>query len=377
MWAMFGSDFDECSVYGTCSQSCTNTLGSYSCSCVEGYLPQPDNRSCKAKNGKQQPTEVHLQGPHQHVFRIYCSRPVPVDRLPVLLIANSQNIQASSLSGTTVHSLLSTSTKQTTAMDFLYAEETVCWIHVGDSPVSTHLKCAKIPNLKSFTEDRVINISLSLHSEYTPVVCLSTHLSHGGSVVSQYTEKPSTIFTSSFGLFFHLFLPLLRSELRFFKKSTGSPCCCLSVMWTPWSSSCEQTSHTLSFSSHTKEHKEFCITTMFPPENTLHVSAVQDMKLQLRLVHIQDPTSSGRFFCVLQLIIFFLYLYHCAKQQSNMQRPSEPTWIYWARYLLLRCSTCDFMLVVVYSAFYVCSRHLSSQKKAINTDWTVVGFSHL
>ncbi|XP_029681819.1 low-density lipoprotein receptor-related protein 1-like isoform X3 [Takifugu rubripes] len=131
-------DFDECSVYGTCSQSCTNTDGGYTCSCVEGYLPQPDNRSCKAKN-------------------------VPVDRLPVLLIANSQNIQATSLSGTTVHSLLSTTTKQTTAMDFLYAEETVCWIHVGDSPSSTHLKCARIPNLKSFTEERIINISLSLH----------------------------------------------------------------------------------------------------------------------------------------------------------------------------------------------------------------------
>uniref|UniRef100_A0A3B3CNN9 EGF-like domain-containing protein n=1 Tax=Oryzias melastigma TaxID=30732 RepID=A0A3B3CNN9_ORYME len=131
-------DFDECSVYGTCSQTCTNTEGSYTCSCVEGYLSQPDNRSCKAKN-------------------------VPVDRLPVLVIANSQNIQATSLSGSTVHSLLSTSTKQTTAMDFIYAKETICWIHVGDSPSATHLKCALIPNLKSFTEERVINISFSLH----------------------------------------------------------------------------------------------------------------------------------------------------------------------------------------------------------------------
>ncbi|XP_029548487.1 low-density lipoprotein receptor-related protein 1 [Salmo trutta] len=130
-------DFDECSVYGTCSQSCTNTEGSYTCSCVEGYLPQPDNRSCKAKND-------------------------PVERNSVLLIANSQNIQATSLSGTTI-SLLSTTTKQTTAMDFLYAQEQVCWIHVSDSPTSTHLKCAKIPNLKSFTDERVINISVSLH----------------------------------------------------------------------------------------------------------------------------------------------------------------------------------------------------------------------
>lgn len=45
-------DFDECNVYGTCSQTCTNTHGSYTCSCVEGYLLQPDHKSCKAKNGK-------------------------------------------------------------------------------------------------------------------------------------------------------------------------------------------------------------------------------------------------------------------------------------------------------------------------------------
>ena len=90
---------------------------------------------------------------------------VPVDRLPVLLIANSQNIQATSLSGITVHSLLSASTKQTTAMDFLYAQETVCWIHVGEAPAPTHLLCAKITNLKSFTEERVINVSLSLQRE--------------------------------------------------------------------------------------------------------------------------------------------------------------------------------------------------------------------
>uniref|UniRef100_A0AAR2JKN9 EGF-like domain-containing protein n=1 Tax=Pygocentrus nattereri TaxID=42514 RepID=A0AAR2JKN9_PYGNA len=131
-------DFDECTVYGTCSQTCTNTEGSYSCSCVEGYLAQPDNRSCKAKN-------------------------VPVERLPVLLIANSQNIQATSLSGTSSSSLY-TSTKQTTAMDFLYDQETVCWIHVGDTPAGTQLKCAKIPNLKSFMDETVINITLSLHN---------------------------------------------------------------------------------------------------------------------------------------------------------------------------------------------------------------------
>ncbi|MGH0138787.1 UNVERIFIED_CONTAM: hypothetical protein FKN15_000916 [Acipenser sinensis] len=48
-------------------------------------------------------------------------------------------------------------------MDFNYAEETVCWIHVGDSASSTVLKCSRIPNLKAFAEERLINISLSLH----------------------------------------------------------------------------------------------------------------------------------------------------------------------------------------------------------------------
>nr|XP_042700082.1 LOW QUALITY PROTEIN: prolow-density lipoprotein receptor-related protein 1 [Chrysemys picta bellii] len=131
-------DFDECTIYGTCSQTCTNTEGSYTCSCVEGYLLQPDNRSCKAKNE-------------------------PVDRPPVLLIANSQNILATYLSGGPVPNIIPTSTKQTTAMDFNYIEDTVCWVHVGDSASQTILKCAKIPNLKGFVEERSINISLSLH----------------------------------------------------------------------------------------------------------------------------------------------------------------------------------------------------------------------
>ncbi|XP_066473947.1 prolow-density lipoprotein receptor-related protein 1 [Tiliqua scincoides] len=131
-------DFDECNVYGTCSQTCTNNHGSYTCSCVEGYLLQPDHKSCKAKNE-------------------------PVERPPVLLIANSQNIMATYLNGGPVPNITPTSTKQTTAMDFNYVEDTVCWVHVGDSSLQTILKCAKIPNLKGFVEEWSINISLSLH----------------------------------------------------------------------------------------------------------------------------------------------------------------------------------------------------------------------
>lgn len=130
-------DFNECSVYRTCSQTCSNNEGSYTCSCVEGYLLQPDNRSCKAKND-------------------------PVEQLPVLLITNLNDIRCTSLSGMPTR-LPAISTNQTTAMDFNYAQETVCWIDVGDSPANTHLKCASIPELKTVTDIRIINISLSLH----------------------------------------------------------------------------------------------------------------------------------------------------------------------------------------------------------------------
>lgn len=83
----------------------------------------------------------------------------------MLLIANSQNILATYLSGAPVPNITPTSAKQTTAMDFNYVEDTVCWVHVGDSASQTILKCAKIPNLKGFVEERSINISLSLHRE--------------------------------------------------------------------------------------------------------------------------------------------------------------------------------------------------------------------
>ena len=41
------SDVDECSVLnGGCHQVCTNTQGSYYCSCNEGYQLEEDNSTC-------------------------------------------------------------------------------------------------------------------------------------------------------------------------------------------------------------------------------------------------------------------------------------------------------------------------------------------
>lgn len=83
----------------------------------------------------------------------------------MLLIANSQNILATYLNGAQVSTITPTSTRQTTAMDFSYTNETVCWVHVGDSAAQTQLKCARMPGLKGFVDEHTINISLSLHRE--------------------------------------------------------------------------------------------------------------------------------------------------------------------------------------------------------------------
>lgn len=44
------TDFDECSVNnGGCQDICTNTDGSYYCSCQAGYIFGPDNKTCVGK----------------------------------------------------------------------------------------------------------------------------------------------------------------------------------------------------------------------------------------------------------------------------------------------------------------------------------------
>ena len=39
------ADIDECSRQDTndCQQSCTNTFGSYECTCIDGYEPDPSD----------------------------------------------------------------------------------------------------------------------------------------------------------------------------------------------------------------------------------------------------------------------------------------------------------------------------------------------
>ena len=44
------TDVDECSE-GTsgCSQDCTNTVGSFTCSCFDGYLLDEDGKACNGR----------------------------------------------------------------------------------------------------------------------------------------------------------------------------------------------------------------------------------------------------------------------------------------------------------------------------------------
>lgn len=47
------TDIDECqfTIDPVCSQKCINTIGSFQCSCTNGYILRPDLRTCKALGG--------------------------------------------------------------------------------------------------------------------------------------------------------------------------------------------------------------------------------------------------------------------------------------------------------------------------------------
>uniref|UniRef100_A0A8D8TIU5 Vitellogenin receptor n=1 Tax=Cacopsylla melanoneura TaxID=428564 RepID=A0A8D8TIU5_9HEMI len=44
-------DIDECIHFGICDQTCTNTYGSYVCSCEHGFELQSDGKTCRVKDG--------------------------------------------------------------------------------------------------------------------------------------------------------------------------------------------------------------------------------------------------------------------------------------------------------------------------------------
>nr|XP_026695954.1 low-density lipoprotein receptor-related protein 2-like isoform X2 [Ciona intestinalis] len=59
-------DFDECSVFGMCEQTCENTVGSYKCGCGLGYVPEEehDHLHCKAASVAGAPRLLVSAGPN-------------------------------------------------------------------------------------------------------------------------------------------------------------------------------------------------------------------------------------------------------------------------------------------------------------------------
>ena len=43
---MYHTDINECEGYNDCHQMCTNTAGSYYCSCNAGFVLAVDERTC-------------------------------------------------------------------------------------------------------------------------------------------------------------------------------------------------------------------------------------------------------------------------------------------------------------------------------------------
>ena len=60
-------DIDECTIMnGGCDTHCTNSEGSYECSCSEGYALMPDLRTCSGKrNQKSAPVLMAMCASHE------------------------------------------------------------------------------------------------------------------------------------------------------------------------------------------------------------------------------------------------------------------------------------------------------------------------
>ncbi|KAF7275128.1 hypothetical protein GWI33_012157, partial [Rhynchophorus ferrugineus] len=97
------NDIDEC-MYATdpvCSQKCNNTIGSFKCGCMTGYILRPDLRTCKA-----------------------------VGAPPTLLFANRIDIRQMSLSNSK-YSLILKGLHNVISLDYHYAKKYIYWSDVS------------------------------------------------------------------------------------------------------------------------------------------------------------------------------------------------------------------------------------------------------
>ncbi|XP_066143818.1 prolow-density lipoprotein receptor-related protein 1 [Euwallacea fornicatus] len=113
-------DADECQYDDTCAQICTNTLGSFKCSCVSGY--QQNGTDCKADN-------------------------VPETEPPSLIFTTQTEIRRVMLDGKAWPGNSTLRLLNSNALEFIHRNHTVCYIHHNVSKSS--IVCADINNLEN------------------------------------------------------------------------------------------------------------------------------------------------------------------------------------------------------------------------------------
>lgn len=110
-----------------CDQECTNSLGTFSCSCHPGYILK-NNRSCQAINDP--PSEGHS-----------------------LLFANAidvRHVLFDPKDASKVDKMEVIETKETLALDFLHRNRSVCWISHNNS--YNHMQCVDIGKMSSIEQ---------------------------------------------------------------------------------------------------------------------------------------------------------------------------------------------------------------------------------
>ncbi|CAH2009921.1 unnamed protein product [Acanthoscelides obtectus] len=111
-------DADECELDETCAQLCTNTIGSYKCSCVSGY--QANGTQCNAIN-------------------------VPASEPPSLIFSTQSEIKRVTLDGKPFPGNSTLRLLNSNALEFIHRNHTICYIHHNVTKAS--MMCANINDL--------------------------------------------------------------------------------------------------------------------------------------------------------------------------------------------------------------------------------------
>lgn len=81
----------------------------------------------------------------------------------MLLIASPETIEVFYINGSKMTTLSLANRNEIHTLDFIYSEETICWIESRES--SNQLKCGQMTKSGRLTDERIINILQSFHSK--------------------------------------------------------------------------------------------------------------------------------------------------------------------------------------------------------------------